>query len=137
MNEVYEYRREPGKGVIWLSAIAVILLITFVAFTGADHLTWLVWALGAATAFWMLIPRAVSGIRVDDNHLVLSAWSDPRVIPLDDIAYLQASEASAETEMAIVYKDGSTEGIFIGDLPDTDTLVTVMATRGIAVRGVF
>ncbi len=137
MDEVYEYRREPGKGVIWLSAITVVLLITFVGLTGAYHLNWLVWAFGAATLFWMLVPKPVSGMRVSKDHLVLSAWKNPRVIRLDDIAYLRATEASAETEVAIVYKDKTEEGIFVGDLPDLETLATVMAARGIPVRDVY
>lgn len=137
MNEVYEYRRAPNRGVIWLSATAVILLIVAVTLTGAEELTWLVWALGAATLCWMLLPKPVAGIRVDDDYLVLSAWRNPRHIRLDDIAYMRATEASAETDIAIVYKDGTEEGTFTGDMPDIETLVEVMAQRGIAVRDVY
>ena len=137
MNEVYEYRRTPGKGVIWLSAITLILLLAVVQATDATHLMWLVWGLGSFCVFLMIVPRPVSGMMVDDSYLVLSAWRNPRVILLDDISHLRATEASAETQMAVVYKDGAEEGIYSGDLPDMETLVTVMAARGIPVRDVF
>ena len=42
-----------------------------------------------------------------------------------------------ETNIAIVYRDGAQEAIFAGDLPDIDTLVVVMAQRGIPVRDVY
>ncbi|MDX8351107.1 hypothetical protein [Cognatiyoonia sp. IB215182] len=134
MNEDYEYRRAPNRGVIWLAATAVILLIVATTLTGSDELSLMVWALGAMTLCWMLLPKPVAGIRVDDEYLVLSAWREPRPIRLDDIAYLRMTEASAETYLAIVYKDGTEEGVFAGDLPDIDILAEVMAARGIAVR---
>lgn len=137
MNEVYEYRRAPNKGVIWLAATAVAMLIASVTLVGATQLAWLVWALGPITLCWMLLPKPVAGIRVDNEFLVLSAWRDPRAIRLDDIAYLRATEASAETDIAIIYKDGTQEGIFAGDLPDIETFVDVMAQRGIAVRDIY
>ncbi|MEL6681623.1 MAG: hypothetical protein AAFQ09_03145 [Pseudomonadota bacterium] len=110
------------------------MLVIAITLTGSEELTWLVWAIGAATLCWMMLPKPVAGIRVDDTHLILSAWRLPRAIRLDDIAYLRATEASAETNIAIVYKNGSEEGVFAGDLPEMDILVDVMAQRGIAVR---
>ncbi|MDX8348160.1 hypothetical protein SLH49_09190 [Cognatiyoonia sp. IB215446] len=134
MNEDYEYRRAPNRGVIWLSVAAVILLIVATTLTGSEELSWLVWALGSLTLCWMLMPKPVAGIRIDNEYLVLSAWRQPRAIKLDDIAYLRVTEASAETYLAIVYKDGTEEGVFAGDLPDLETLAEVLAARGIAVR---
>ena len=137
MNEVYEYRRAPNRGVIWLATTAVAMLIVAVTLTGAQELTWLTWAVGAATLCWMLLPKPVAGIRVDNDALILSAWRNPRAILLDDIAFLRATEASAETDIAIVYKDGTEEGTFSGDMPNIEILVEVMAKRGIAVRDVY
>jgi hypothetical protein len=137
MNQVYEYRRAPNRGVIWLSAIAMVMLISAVTLTGAAELTWLAWTMGAITLGWMLLPKPVAGIRVDDDFLTLSAWRNPHAIPLDDIAYLRTTEASAETNIAIVFKDGTEEGTYSGDMPDIETLVEVMAKRGIAVRDVY
>ncbi|MEM9787213.1 MAG: hypothetical protein AAF801_11975 [Pseudomonadota bacterium] len=120
-----------------MSATAVIMLIIAVTLTGSEELSWLVWAVGAVTLCWMMLPKPVAGIRVDNDYLVLSAWRNPRPIRLDDIAYLRATEASAETDIAIVYKDGTEEGAFAGDMPDIEILVEVMAQRGIAVRDVY
>ncbi len=85
----------------------------------------------------MLIPQPIAGIRVDNDNLVLSAWRSPRSIPLDSIAFLRAAVTSTETEISIVFKDGSEESAFAGDMPDIDTLVDVMAARGIPVRDVY
>ncbi|WP_341368946.1 hypothetical protein [Yoonia sp. BS5-3] len=137
MKEVFEYRRTRSKGAIWLSASAVAMLIAAIAITGTDELIGLVYVAGPVTLCWMLMPQQVAGIRIDDQHLVLSAWRQPRAILLDDIAYLRVTEASAETNIAIVYKDGREEGTYIGDMPDLDTLARVMAARGIAVRDIY
>ncbi len=137
MNDVYEYRRAPNQWVIRLFAIAIVLLTTIVTLTDAQHLMTLVWALGAITFTWMLLPKPISGIRVDQDHLTLGAWRKPRSIPLDDISYLRVTELSAECNVTIVYKDGREEGTFAGDLPDIDELSEVMAERGIPLRDVF
>jgi hypothetical protein len=137
MNDVFEYRHAPGKGPIWLSAFGVVLLVMAVLFAEAYHLMPLVWVTCAVTLAWMLVPKPVYGIKVDGEYLVLSAWRKPRFVRLDDIAYLRASNVSEETMMAIVYKDGEEEGIFAADLPEIDTLVSIMAEHGIAVRDIY
>ena len=137
MNEVYEYRNAPGKGAIWLAAFGVALLLMAVLIAGATHLMPLVWVASALTLAWMIFPKPIYGIKVDPEFLVLSAWRKPRFVRLEDIAYLRASDISDETNIAIVFKNGTEEGIFAADLPDTDTLVYVMAEHGIPVRGVY
>ena len=137
MNDVYEYRRARGKAVIWLSGMGVILLLAAVSVTDASELMWLVWVLAALTLALMLVPRTITGIRVDDTYLVLSAWHKPRAIALDDIAFLRATQADPETSIIIVYKDGTEEKTFSRDMPEIETLVYVMATRGIAVRDIY
>ena len=136
MNEVYEFRRTTNRGVVWLSASAVVMVMLAVIVADADQLMWLVWAMGAVTLGWMFLPQPASGIRIDEEFLVLSAWRNPHRIPLREIAFLRATEASAETDIAIVYKDGSEIGTFTGDMPDIQTLIEVLALRGIAVRDV-
>lgn len=137
MSDVYEFRRAPGKGAIWLACIALIMLLAAVFFNDADQLMWLVWVFGAVTLTWMLMPKPVAGIRVDNEHLTLSAWRNPRPVLLDDIAHLKVTEASFETQVSIIYKNGDEEPIFTGDLPDFDTLIAVMAKRGIPVRDII
>lgn len=137
MIEVYEFRRAPSKGVIWLAMAGVALLLAAVVLNQAYHLMWLLWVSGSITAAWMLLPKKIAGIRVDDTHLTLSAWRHPRPILLDDIAHLRITEESVETHVSIVFKNGDEEGIFTGDLPDLDTLIVVMAERGIPVRDIF
>lgn len=136
MSEVYEYRRAPSKAVIWLAIASIIVLLTAVVRYGADHLIWLLCVFGAATAVWIFMRRPAAGIRIDTDYLVLSAWRNPRPIALDDIAHLRVREGGIETEVTIVYRNGNEEAVFSGDLPDIDTLIPVMAERGIPVRDV-
>lgn len=137
MNTVFEYRSAPGRGAIWLAAFGLALLLIIVILAKAYHLIWMVWVAGAIMITWMLLPKPVYGIRVDGTHLTLAAWRQPRHIPLDEIDHLRATGVSDETQIAIVYRNGEEEGIFAADLPDVDTLVMVMAERGIPVRGVY
>jgi len=136
MSDVYEYRRGPSKGPIWLAFIGVVLLLVAVIQYDADHLMWLVWAAAAVMIAWMLLPQPVAGIQVDDDTLTLAAWRQPRAIPLDDIAHLRYSDTGIEPEVSVVFRNGEEEDIFSGDLPDIDTLIRVMAKRGIPVRDV-
>ena len=115
MNEVYEYRNAPGKGAIWLAAFGVALLLMAVLIAGATHLMPLVWVASAVTLAWMIFPKPIYGIKVDPEFLVLSAWRKPRFVRLEDIAYLRASDISDETNIAIVFKNGTEEGIFAAD----------------------
>ena len=137
MKEVFEYRHAPAKGVIWLSAASVALLIAAITIANLPQLTQLAWVLGPVTICWMLLPRPVYGIRVDGDYLVLAAWRHPRQIPLGKIAYLRVTEAHDEINITIVYKDGHEDSTYEGDMPDIDTLTNVMAARGIPVRGIF
>lgn len=137
MNEVYEYRRAPSKGVIWLCGIKIAVLLWAVTMTDAEHLIWLIWALAAMMLLCMTLPKPIAGIRVDDDHLTLSAWRKPRPIPLDNIAYLRTTSVSSDSDVTIVYKDGRDEGAFVGDMPDIDTLSFVMASRGVPVRDIY
>lgn len=134
MSDVYEYRRGPSKGPVWLAFMGVVILLVAVTQFGADHLMWLVWAAGAVMIAWMLLPQPVAGIRVDKDTLTLAAWRQPRAVPLDDIAHLRYSDAGLETEVTIVYRNGDHEDVFSGDLPDIDVLINVMANHGIPVR---
>ena len=137
MNEVYEYRRARGKGLIWLSGISVVILLAAISVADAPDLIWLVWALGMLTLALMLVPRPVTGIRVDDTYLVLSAWHQPRAVALDKIAFLRATPGDPETAAIIICTDGTEEKMLSRDMPDLVTLVAVMAVRGIPVRGIY
>jgi hypothetical protein len=137
MDELFEYRVAPGRGAIWLAAFGVVLLVLAVFFNDADHLMPLVWVAAGVTIAWMVMPKPVYGIKVDAEYLVLSAWRRPRYIKLNDIAHLRASNQSDETKITIVYKTGEEEPVFAADMPDVDTLVSVMAEHGLPVRDAF
>ncbi|MEO0904463.1 MAG: hypothetical protein AAFX89_06795 [Pseudomonadota bacterium] len=136
MSDVYEYRRAPTRGAVWLALIGAITLLVGVVHYEATHLKWVAWGCMAVTIAWMLLPRPVAGIQIDNTHLILAAWRDPRPIALDDIAHLRFGDLGPESNVTIVYRHGEEEPIFANDLPDVDTLITVLAERGIPVRDV-
>ncbi|MGJ8623221.1 MAG: hypothetical protein ACSHW1_10605 [Yoonia sp.] len=137
MTDVYEYRQAPNKGPIRLAALCLVGLILTIFVNGTGPLFWVAWSVGAVTIAWMMFPRPIYGIKVDDTYLVLAAWRNPRYVPLDEIAHLRVSNVSEETKVSIVYKDGVEEAIFAADLPDLDVLVGVMAERRVPVRDIY
>ena len=134
MDEVYEFRRAPGRGLFVVVTLCVAGLALAVYMTNSTHFLWVVGMGCALTLALMIMPRPVYGIKVNEDFLILSAWRRPRKIPLDQISHLQATNVSDETRFAVVYKDGEYEAIFSLDLPDDETLVEIMAERGIPVR---
>lgn len=134
MDGEFTFRRAPSKAAPRLAAATLFYLVAAIVLSEEEYLIWSAWALAGVTMVWIFLPRPVSGIRIDRNHLVLSAWRKPRPIPLDSIDHLLTTQVSAETEVALVYKDGSMEGLFVGDLPDMAVFSSEMAMRGVPTR---
>ena len=137
MNEVYEYRRIPGRGIIRLAAAAVVVSFTTVALTGAQYMLQLACVIAPLALLWMSLPRPIAGIRIDDESLILSAWQNPRAISLDDLSHIQILNDDVETNISIHFKDGRTERAMAHDFPPVEILAVVLATRGIPVRGIY
>lgn len=135
MDDTYVYKRKSGRGVVWLSIVVTVALAGAIYGLGHSDLLPVMLLFLALTVGWLFVPRPTYGIKVDDTHLTLAAWRKPRAIPLDSIAHIEASDISDEITYVIVYRDGEREGVFALDLPDEDTLVEIMAERGIPVRG--
>ena len=134
MDDTFVYKHKPARAVVWLAAAATVVLGGALYWLETMDVLPLFVLFAALTLGWVFLPRPTYGIRVDDTHLTLAAWRKPRAIPLDSIAHIQASNISDEINYVIVYRDDEREGIFALDLPDEDTLVEIMAERGIPVR---
>lgn len=117
-----------------MAAIAAFLLFFVLLAARLHELIWLAWALGCIMILWMALPRPVAGIRIDDTHLTLSAWTKPLPIPLDEISHITVTEADLETEFTLVFKDGTEELMLSADMPAVDTLSRELAERGVPVR---
>ena len=135
MNDTFVYKRKRGRGAVWLAAVTAAAVGAGVWWLGLTDLLTVFALFCALTLGWIMSPRPVYGIKVDDTHLTLAAFRKPRPIPLDSIAHIQATEADDENAYVIIYRDGEKEGIFALDLPDEETLVEILAERGIPVRG--
>ncbi|MEY1556536.1 hypothetical protein AB3Y40_12965 [Yoonia sp. R2331] len=134
MFDVYEYRQSGRSQLVWLSAAVVIFLLTFGLVNEAPNIIVMVFVLAGVVLGWVLMLAPARGIRVDDAHLTLNAWSRPRQIALDDIAFLRAVHWTADSAVTIVYKDGTEESTHPRDMPDLNTLARVMANRGVKLK---
>ena len=90
--------------------------------------------MAAAIIGWLLMLNPVRGIRIDQENLILNAWRKPKVIPLADIAFLRAKHWTDDSDVVIVYNDGTEESTHPRDMPDLNTLALVMSQRGVKVK---
>lgn len=133
MSEVYEYRHAGRKSAIWLIASVTAFVLGIALVNLVPEVKTAMWAIAAIILLWSLTVKPIAGIRVDDDHLILSAWRKPRLIPLSDIAYLQSTHWDEACQVTIVMKDGTEQKAHACDMPPACTLAHVMAERGIAV----
>lgn len=117
-----------------LAAGVTAFCITYGFVSGVSNILLLACCLTGVMIGWMLMMGPVRGIRVDHETLTLDAWRSPRVISLSDIAYLRALHWTENSEVTIVYKDGTEESTHPRDLPDINTLAREMMARGVKVK---
>lgn len=127
MENVYEYRMGIGHRLTWLAAIAVAALLAFAMDNQDPLILGTVWGLCAAIIIWFLSRSLVAGIRVDDRYFTLTAWRDPKPVPLEDIDYLCMTHWTENSDVMLVYADGTEQHIPAGDLPDIQLSSEVMA----------
>lgn len=134
MDEVYEYRMGGRSRTSWLAAIAIAALISFSAQNQSPLIFGTIWGLAIVMIAWLLTRKPMAGIQIDQIFLTLSAWHNPRQIPLTDIAHLRMNNWSDDHGVSIVYHDGTEEVVPSGDLPPIQRLSEEMADRGIEIR---
>jgi hypothetical protein len=134
MNEPYEYRLAGRRRNVWLAAAMIVFLIGITSRYQSPQILGVIWCLAAVMLGWMMMGNPIAGMRVDDHTLTLSAWRKPREIPLSDIDHIRVKHWTEESDVFIVYRDGTEEEISCGDLPRIPILEEVMAERGIIVR---
>jgi hypothetical protein len=131
MSDVYEYKRMPNRKVTWCAAACIGFLFGYGLLTSDPRILGLVWGLIAVCLLWILMKSPVAGFRLDDQTLTLAAWRKPREVPLSQIDHLQVQHWTDQSDVKLVYQDGSEEMIPFGDLPDMDTFVEVMMDFGV------
>ncbi len=134
MIDDYEYRQSGRSQLVWLSAAVVAFLLTFGIVNDAPDIVMMVAVLAGVVLGWMLMMSPARGIRVDATHLTLNAWRKPRQIALADIDFLRAVHWTQDSDVTVVYKDGTEESTHPRDMPDLETLARVMAQRGVKLK---
>lgn len=131
MENVYEYKMRPNRKVTWFAAACIGFLLGYGYLTSDPRILAVVWALIAMCLVWLLMKSPTAGIRVDEQALTLSAWRNPRPVPLDEIEYLEVQHWTEDSDVKLVLRDGTEEMIPFGDLPDMTTFSAVMVDFGI------
>lgn len=134
MTEDFEYRQSGRGPLVWISAAVVVFWLTYGIANDAPNVIVAVWCMAAAIIGWLLMLNPVRGIRIDQENLILNAWRKPKVIPLADIAFLRAKHWTDDSDVVIVYNDGTEESTHPRDMPDLNTLALVMSQRGVKVK---
>ena len=134
MTEFYAYRRSSRSKVVWLCAAAAAAVMIYGITYDVPNIIGLVLVFIFVVIGWQLMANNVRGIRVDTENLILNAWREPRLIALDDIAYLRAEHWTDDPGISIVYKDGTEERTNPRDMPPLSELTEVMAMRGIRIK---
>ena len=131
MDYVYEYKKRPNRKVTWFAACCIGFLFGFGLLTSDPKILGLVWGLIAVCFLWLLMKSPTAGIRVDEESLTLSAWREPREVPLSKIDHLEIQHWTEDSDVKLVYRDGEEEMIPFGDLPDMNTLSSIMGDFGV------
>ncbi len=134
MDEIYEYRLGFGRRLEWLAAIAAAALLSFAIDNQSPLILGAVWGLCASMIVWFLSQNKVAGIRVDETHLTLAAWRDPKEVPLANIDHFRMTHWTDDSDVVLVYRDGTEEELSASDLPGIQEFSEVMADRGIPVK---
>lgn len=134
MFDVYEYRVPRSNNMFWLTSACCVLYLCSAVMTGSGPAFASLVVISALMLVSALSRPLAPGIQIDHSTLTLRAWYDPCPVPLSHIDHLRMTHWVEETDMILVYQDGSEELIPSGELPDTNTLSRVLASRNIAVK---
>ncbi len=133
MEQAYEYRCPGRRTSVWLGACVQAFLLWIALTNGAPWYIWTIWGLTSLGFAYLLLGNPISGLRLDDTHLILSPWRKPQKIPLTEIAKVEITDWSDSTHVVIHLQDGSKVSTFSGDIPPTGCLENVLTARGISV----
>jgi hypothetical protein len=133
MSKAYEYRLPGRRPIVWFTLAAVLFLL---AVAWQNNAPWWAWAIllpAVAVITYMLALNPVSGIRLTQDSLTLSAWRKPQDISLGDIEAVVVTGLSDSTSVEIHLKSGEKIPTFSGDMPPASDLVAELSARDVPV----
>lgn len=133
MTVLYEYRLSGRRPAIWLSGAAFVLMGTLMATYDAAPVVWVPVLIGAGMILWALICHPINGLRLTDESLILTPWTDPKSIPLDDIEAVQYTLWTDSEDMHVRLRSGRTVKVSGVDVPPISTFRAVLADIAIPV----
>lgn len=133
MEEVYSYRLQGRRLVVWSSAVAIAMLCMLALYEKAPWFIWAIWLPCAAMLLFLLIKNPTSGVRLMRDRLILSPWQKPREIMLKDVQRVVFVSWSDSTDMEIHTADGGKIRVFSGDIPPKEPFMSKLEALGVPV----
>ncbi|WP_375227925.1 hypothetical protein [Roseobacter sp. S98] len=133
MEDVYAYRLQGRRAVVWIASILMVLVLTMAATQSAPWYIWVVWVPVAAFLLNELIKNPVRGLRLTRDTLILSPWQRPRAVALRDIEKVEFIEWSDSTDMEVHTVSGDVIRVFSGDIPPRGPFIGQLVALGVRV----
>lgn len=134
MTELYAYREQGRRPIVWLAAAACVGMIC----VGLYHEeSWLlmtpVYAAGAMLLY-MLVKNPVSGVQLFEDRLIMSPWSAPQTVMLDQLAKIEFVEWSDSTDMNLHLKSGDVVKVAQSNIPPRTAILPTLESLNISVE---
>ncbi|MBW4708077.1 hypothetical protein KX928_09785 [Roseobacter sp. YSTF-M11] len=134
MSETYEYRLPGRRASVWMTLAVVGLLLAVVASEVASWYIWLVWMPSMAMVLYLLLKNPISGLRLTNDMLLLSAWRNPQALLLQDIAKIRFIDWRDGSDMEVHLHSGEVIQAISSDIPPRSSFVRALHQRGIPVE---
>lgn len=131
MSIVYSYREKGRRPATYLAAVVFLFVFGAGVYHGAPWYFCLPVVVGGAMIFYLLVKNPVSGVVVQPDALVLSAWERPQSIRVAEIEKVEIISWSDSTDMNVHLKSGETIRAFAGDIPPTEPFRAALAQVGV------
>ena len=134
--DVYEYRQQARRPVVWLAAMVTGFLLGLMIWNTAPWYIWLVWVPASVVLLVYLVRNPVTGLRITQDALTLSPWQVPQVIALKDVRFVRIVDWTDSTDIEVHLRDGTATRLQDADIPPRRDFVAALAARGVPVEEV-
>lgn len=95
---------------------------------------WVPVVAGVLLIAWSQISMRPKGLRITEDNLILSPWTSPQSIPLDDIESIQCGSPDDSAGLQVRMRSGRIFKISRLDSPPVATFRTILADIAIPVK---
>lgn len=133
MDEFYTYRLPERRPIVWFVAIVFLVLGGLGLYRDAPWPFYLSLVVGGAITLYTLIKNQSNGVKLTQDHLILSAGLSPRKIPLAEVAKVEFVTRSHSTDMTLHLISGAVLPVYSGDIPPRRFFVRALRRAGVPV----